>query len=58
MTVVILYRQQSPRDTANFTRGMRPMKQTLALALDSDVLETLTDENLAEIEAVEDYENV
>ena len=56
MTVVILYRQRLPRDTANCTRGMKPMKQTLALALDSDVLETLTDENIAELEAVEDYE--
>ena len=44
------------RDTANFTRGMKPMKQLLTLALDSDVLETLTDENIAELEAVEDYE--
>tara|TARA_R100000306_G_C4250880_1_gene80392 strand:+ start:134 stop:241 length:108 start_codon:yes stop_codon:yes gene_type:complete len=35
---------------------MRPMKQLLTLALDSDVLETLTEENIAELEAVEDYE--
>jgi hypothetical protein len=35
---------------------MRPMKQRLALALDSDVLETLTEENIAELEAVEEYE--
>ena len=56
MTVVILYRQQSPQSTANFTRGMRPMKQLLTLALDSDVLETLTEENIAELEAIEDYE--
>ena len=32
------------------------MKQALALALDSDVLETLTEENIAELEAIEDYE--
>ena len=44
------------RGTANFTRGMTLMKQLLTLALDSDVLETLTDENIAELEAVEDYE--
>ena len=32
------------------------MKPTLALALDSYVIETLNDENIAELEAVEDYE--
>ena len=56
MTVVILYRQQSPQSTANLTRGKTLMKPTLTLALDSDVLETLTDENIAELEAIEDYE--
>ena len=58
MTVVILYRQQSPQSTANLTRGKTLMKPTLTLALDSDVLETLTEENIAELEAIEDYENV
>ena len=56
MIVVILYRQQSPRDTANFTQGMRPMKQLLALALDSDVLETLTDVDLDDLQAIDDFE--
>jgi len=32
------------------------MKPTLALALDSDVLETLSEENIAELDAIEDYE--
>ena len=39
-----------------FIRGMTPMKPTLALALDSDVLETLSEENIAELDAIEDYE--
>ena len=56
MTVVIPSCQQLTRGTANFARGMTLMKQLLTLALDSDVLETLTDENIAELEAIEDYE--
>ena len=39
-----------------FIRGMTLMKPTLALALDSDVLETLSEENIAELDAIEDYE--
>ena len=56
MTVVIPSCQQLTRGTANFARGMTLMKQLLTLALDSDVLETLTDVDLDDLQAIDDFE--